>query len=165
MSSVVSIGCGEFVNCAGAFAAQVVEWCGDAVAPLPVAARRRTVFSVQSEPADAAPCASTTPLVVCPETGAYFRPDGATPGRFLCGVSPPKGWPDPNDHSVKKDTALICICMCVCMHVHAYQHGGETVGHRAFAARGERCSKPLSCGFGNLTIHSPPPPLLRCLLS
>lgn len=121
MNSVVSVGCGELVNCAGAFAAQVVAWCGDTVAPLPVAARRRTVFSVQSEPAEEAPCATTTPLVVCPETGAYFRPDGATPGRFLCGVSPPKGWPDPDDHSVsrekekrKREQVSYCIQNAVC---------------------------------------------------
>jgi hypothetical protein len=110
MGGVVSVGAGEVVNCAGAFAAAVVDMCGDGVASLPVAARRRTVFSVQCETSAAGaaaaaaprcPDAATTPLVVCPESGAYFRPDGMAPGRFLCGVSPPPGWPDPDDTSVR----------------------------------------------------------------
>jgi len=112
------LGAGTVVNAAGAFSADVVKMCGNDVLDLPVRPRRRSVFSVHcaqpphapttppftSPPSSSsssssssvarAPDGATTPLVVCPGTGAYFRPDGASGGKFLCGVSPPRGWPD-----------------------------------------------------------------------
>ena len=79
---------GEVVCAAGAWAASVVGMCGDAtaVAPLPVAPRKRCIFTFHC-PEEGAPDGLTTPLTVLPETGVYFRPEGA-PGNFLCGVSP-----------------------------------------------------------------------------
>ena len=48
-----ALGAGTLVNAAGAFAADVVRFCGDSdvVAPLPVAARKRCVFSVHCDAA------------------------------------------------------------------------------------------------------------------
>lgn len=79
---------GEVVCAAGAWAASVVGMCGDAAAvtPLPVAPRKRCIFTFHC-PEEGVPDGKTTPLTVLPETGVYFRPEGA-PGNFLCGVSP-----------------------------------------------------------------------------
>ena len=48
-----ALGAGTLVNAAGAFASDVVRFCGDSdvVAPLPVAARKRCVFSVHCDAA------------------------------------------------------------------------------------------------------------------
>ena len=111
-----AIGCGHVVNAAGAFAGGLVRMCGeeDVVAPLPVAARRRCIFHVSTPLGGAAdgdaggagggaggssrpplvPPGSTTPLVVDP-SGVYFRPEGG-PGQFICGVSPPSHYADPD---------------------------------------------------------------------
>jgi len=106
------LGVGTVVNCAGAFGARVVEMCGPGVTPLPVEARRRTIFSVTAKSASGEaqtwplPDPATTPLVVCPANGAYFRPDSTTASgssqaaRYLCGASPPAEWPDPKCDSV-----------------------------------------------------------------
>ena len=107
-----SIGCGQLVNAAGAFASNIVSFCGspDLVAPLPVAARRRSIFSVRTSLADAGgdvpitvPPNDTTPLVVDP-SGVYFRPEGGV-GQFICGVSPPAefGDPDCNDSAALEE--------------------------------------------------------------
>jgi glycine/D-amino acid oxidase-like deaminating enzyme len=96
------IGCGHLVNAAGAWSARLVDMCGGGVAPLPVAARRRSIFSVRAAPMAAEGNAGTppvvpsqsTPLVVDP-TGVYFRPEGP-PGHFICGVSPPESRGDPD---------------------------------------------------------------------
>lgn len=94
-----TLGAGALVNAAGAFAADVVRFCGDGdmVAPLPVAARKRCVFSVHCDAAvthGALPPLGATGLVVDP-SGVWFRPEGA-PGHFLCGVSPPAHRGDPD---------------------------------------------------------------------
>ena len=103
----VELGAGAVVNAAGAFADKIVRMCGDDVAPLPVRARKRAIFSIDcrgggssttSVPASSVPSSETTPLVVDP-TGVYFRPEGP-PGRFLCGVSPPPPWVDADCESV-----------------------------------------------------------------
>eukprot|EP00965_Chrysotila_dentata_P058815 1951429-Pleurochrysis_carterae.AAC.1 len=102
-----AIRAGTVVNAAGAFAARVVGMCGD-VAPLPVAARKRCIFSVHCAQAQSnrkgeacdvprLPPETTTPLVVDP-SGVYMRPEGP-PARYLCGVSPPSGWGDPDSAS------------------------------------------------------------------
>jgi len=76
------------VNAGGAFAARLVEMCGE-VAALPVKARKRCIFVVHCpEALDPLP-----PLTVDP-SGVYFRPEGVgteggSSGRFICGVSPP----------------------------------------------------------------------------
>ena len=113
-----TIDTGHLVNCAGAFANEVVAMCdepprragaegvdmGVCVAPLPVRARRRSIFSVQAAaPSTTAgdgaahlrpPPSASTPLVIEPG-GVYFRPEGAE-GHYLCGVSPPASHPDPD---------------------------------------------------------------------
>ena len=67
----------QVVNCAGAFAGPLAALCGPGVADVPVRARKRSVFSVHCDagPAGGSPGEATTGLVVCPETGAYFRPE------------------------------------------------------------------------------------------
>ena len=61
------------------------------MAPLPVQARKRCIFSVECPAASATVIVPppTAPLTVDP-SGVYFRPEGAAPGRFICGVSPPE---------------------------------------------------------------------------
>ena len=113
----VTIGAGHVVNAAGAFAAEIVNMCGGGssssggghasgiplpvVAPLPVAARKRCIFAVNTPggaSSAAVPPSGSTPLVVDP-SGVYFRPEGPA-GRFLCGVSPPASHADPDCHDV-----------------------------------------------------------------
>ena len=100
----MTIGAGHLINCAGAFANDIVGMCrsGDEdggekedgiVAQIPVRARRRSIFSVHVDAPDAPP-STTTPLTVDP-SGVYFRPEGPA-GRYLCGVSPPAEHPDPD---------------------------------------------------------------------
>lgn len=83
----IRLSAGTVVCAAGAWAAEVVAMCGDGVTPLPVRPRKRCIFSFHCADSNA-PSALDTPLTVLPETGVYFRPEGA-PGHFLCGVSPP----------------------------------------------------------------------------
>ena len=58
-----------FVNAAGAFAGNIVDYCGGF--PLPVKARKRCVFVFHC-PGNVP---DSAPLVVDP-TGVYFRPEG-----------------------------------------------------------------------------------------
>ena len=112
----VRIRAGQVVNAAGAFAADIVSMlCTGSsssntgrsnstpppvVAALPVAARKRCIFAVNSASGRSGAMVppSSTPLVVDP-SGVYFRPEGPT-GRFLCGVSPPASHADPDCHDV-----------------------------------------------------------------
>ena len=61
------ISAGHVVNAAGAFAGQLVGFCGAGVAPLPVHARKRFIFSFHvappDDPAVLLPPSDTTPLV------------------------------------------------------------------------------------------------------
>ena len=103
---VAVLDAGSVVNCAGAFAADIVRMCNGedaadgeaehAVMDLPVRARKRAIFSVRCD-ASGAPDEASTPLVVSP-SGVYFRPEGP-PGRYLCGVSPPADR-DPDCHDL-----------------------------------------------------------------
>lgn len=91
------LGAGTVVNAAGAFAANVVRFCGapEEVAALPVAARKRCIFGFHCDAAAGAlPPSGATGLVVDP-SGVWFRPEGA-PGHYLCGVSPPAERGDPD---------------------------------------------------------------------
>jgi FAD-dependent oxidoreductase domain-containing protein 1 len=90
----VEIGAGIVVNAAGPFSKRITSFCGDHVTPLPVEARRRSIFQVHCDNANTSPFGSNevpgyknTPLVVCPGSGAYFRPEGGV-NYFICGVSP-----------------------------------------------------------------------------
>ena len=81
------------VNAAGPWAARVAAW---AEIPLPVRARRRTVFVFET-PEPIPSC----PLVIDPG-GVYFRPEG---NQFICGVSPdPQN--DPDEPILEPDYAL-----------------------------------------------------------
>eukprot|EP00927_Polykrikos_kofoidii_P045460 TRINITY_DN39464_c0_g1_i1.p1 TRINITY_DN39464_c0_g1~~TRINITY_DN39464_c0_g1_i1.p1 ORF type:complete len:491 (-),score=81.22 TRINITY_DN39464_c0_g1_i1:208-1680(-) len=100
------VGSGTVVNAAGAFAAEVVEMlrasAGGGVAPLPVAARKRSMFGITcdsrlGDDAPQQPSNGGTPLVIDP-SGVYFRP--CSVGRFVCGVSPPEAQ-DPDCSSVE----------------------------------------------------------------
>ncbi len=55
------------------------------VAPVPVAPRKRCVFSYQCAPNVVTQC----PLVIDP-SGQYFRRDAHSSSRFLTGISPPE---------------------------------------------------------------------------
>jgi glycine/D-amino acid oxidase-like deaminating enzyme len=70
------------------------------VTPLPVKARKRSVFLIHCSPDDNDPSAvppTNTPLTV-DSSMAWFRSEGSTPGTFLCGMSPPEDQ-DPDCHS------------------------------------------------------------------
>ena len=99
-AGVARLACGSVVNAAGAWSSELVRLCGAGVAPLPVEARRRCIFSFHAaSPAAAlATPSASTPLVVDP-SGVYFRPEGAA-GQFLCGVSPPASRGDPHHDDV-----------------------------------------------------------------
>jgi glycine/D-amino acid oxidase-like deaminating enzyme len=85
--------CGTLVDAAGPWAASVAAMAG---VPLPVEARRRSVFVF--EPRD--------PPVDCPlvidTSGAWFRPEG---GAFIAGISPPEA-DDRPDLPLEPDHAL-----------------------------------------------------------
>lgn len=83
--SMKCLSAGKVVCAAGAWAAALVDTCGE-VAPLPVRPRKRCIFSFHCPEPDAPP-SDTTPLTVLTD-GVYFRPEGR-PGHFLTGVSPP----------------------------------------------------------------------------
>ncbi|MFN0162030.1 MAG: NAD(P)/FAD-dependent oxidoreductase [Burkholderiales bacterium] len=85
-----------FVNAAGPWARVVAAMAG---VDLPVHARRRTVF-VLSCPVAIPRC----PLVIDP-SGLWFRPEGSTGTRFLCGASPAPGEADPDDLPLEPDLA------------------------------------------------------------
>jgi glycine/D-amino acid oxidase-like deaminating enzyme len=78
------IACDVAVNAAGPWAAAVAAWAN---IPLPVAARRRSVFGFTS-PGRLPAC----PLVIDP-SGIWFRPEG---DRFICGFAP-EGGNDPDE--------------------------------------------------------------------
>jgi len=82
------------VNAAGAHARAVVDLLGgeQSVSALPVSPRKRVIFYVRCQAADA-PTADTTPMWEAPLTvdpsGVYFRPEGrGSRDAYLCGVSP-----------------------------------------------------------------------------
>ena len=65
----LEVAAGQVVCAAGAWAGEVVAMCGEAdtVTPLPVAPRKRCIFTFHCPEADAPD--SNTPLTVLPETG------------------------------------------------------------------------------------------------
>jgi glycine/D-amino acid oxidase-like deaminating enzyme len=76
------------------------------ITPLPVKARKRSVFLIHCSPDPTDPYAvppTNTPLTV-DSSMAWFRSEGTTPGTFLCGISPPEE-DDPDCHS---DETLQC---------------------------------------------------------
>lgn len=94
-----------FINAAGPWAGKLVEMLAEKsdkssrVTPLPVKARKRSVFMFNCKPNNPAPVGTTgersddsypsptvSPLVIDP-SGAYFRSEGAD-GNFICGMSP-----------------------------------------------------------------------------
>jgi len=94
-TSHTRIGADVVVNASGAFANRIVAMCGpeEEVAPLPVEARKRCIFSLHCSP-DSSQLAvappPSSPFVV-DVSGVYWRPEGAE-GHFITGVSPPPDW-------------------------------------------------------------------------
>jgi FAD-dependent oxidoreductase domain-containing protein 1 len=88
---------------ASAAKASALEPVAAPIAPLPVKARKRSVFLIHCSPDPSDPLAvppTNTPLTVDHATGAWFRSEGSSPGTFLCGISPedtPED--DPDCHS------------------------------------------------------------------
>lgn len=82
----------EVVNCAGAWSGRLLHLLSrslhrpQAIAPLPVAPRKRCIFAFNCRPSDRMPPVKT-PLTIDP-SGVYFRPEGLAAGRFIAGVSP-----------------------------------------------------------------------------
>jgi len=88
---------GIFINAAGPWAGKLVDMLAEKcdkrsrVTPLPVKARKRSVFMFNCKPAGPNedcdyPSPTVSPLVIDP-SGAYFRSEGAE-GNFICGMSP-----------------------------------------------------------------------------
>jgi glycine/D-amino acid oxidase-like deaminating enzyme len=90
------IGCGIFVNCAGASGGpELAEKLGT---PLPVRSRKRLVFGFTCRE-------EVTPFpLLIDTTGVYARPEGSPTAQgqmFLCGVSPPaEADPDRKDYDI-----------------------------------------------------------------
>jgi FAD-dependent oxidoreductase domain-containing protein 1 len=91
LASGERIGCGAFVNAAGASgAARLAAQMG---LDIPVRSRKRCVFSFQAQTR-----IERCPLVI-DVSGVYFRTEGAA---YLCGVSPPEPQdPDSDDFEVE----------------------------------------------------------------
>lgn len=86
-------------------AAATTSTSGDTVrvTPLPVQARKRSLFLVHCSPDPSDPLSAdsipptNTPLTV-DSSGVWFRSEGTSPGTFLCGVSPPDTAEDDPSH-------------------------------------------------------------------
>lgn len=86
LSDGTRIACGAVVNCAGSGGAAVAAAAG---IPIPVQAKRRSVFSFTAqEPVRGCPLLIDT-------SGVWVRPEGEG---FIAGVSPAAGEPDPDWH-------------------------------------------------------------------
>lgn len=90
-----SLQCGLVVNACGAHAATLTP-------SLPIAPRKRCIFSISCPEGEFERPPGDAPLVV-DVSGCYFRSDGA-PGRYLCGVSPSPDWGDPDCDVSSLDT-------------------------------------------------------------
>ncbi len=91
LASGTNVACGSVVNAAGAASGRFAKLSGIA---LPVSPKKRCVFSFKSaNPID------NLPLLVDP-AGFYVRPEG---DGYLCGWTPSKSDPDPDDHSLEVD--------------------------------------------------------------
>jgi glycine/D-amino acid oxidase-like deaminating enzyme len=89
LASGGEIGCGVFVNCAGASgAARLAQKLG---APIPVEARKRCVFVFEAQHIE------KFPLLIDP-SGVYVRPEGR---HYLVGGPPPDPDPDTQDFEVE----------------------------------------------------------------
>ncbi len=91
LASGTNVNCGSMVNAAGALSGKFAALSG---IPLPVSPRKRCVFSFRS-----AEAIDDLPLLVDP-AGFYVRPEG---DGYLCGWTPSKNDPDPDDHSLEVD--------------------------------------------------------------
>ena len=96
-STMKEIAAENFVNCAGAWSAGVIDAIAakslnpDAIFKLPVERRKRAVFSILAgastpdEPDRVLP--ENSPLTIDPN-GVYFRSESNRVGKYICGVSP-----------------------------------------------------------------------------
>ena len=103
----------NYINAAGAWSGGIIESIASqcpnpsSIFKIPVERRKRAVFSVRvglsgaDEPDRIIPEAS--PLTVAPN-GVYFRSEGASIGKYICGVSPPED----SDGPSFLDTDLQC---------------------------------------------------------
>lgn len=116
-----SLACGTVVNAAGPRARAVAAMAG---LPLPVEARRRSVFVFDCK----------TRLERCPllidTSGVYFRPEG---DRFICGVSPAEA-DDPERFELEVDHSLFeeVIWPTLAARVPAFEEirpGASWAGH------------------------------------
>lgn len=93
LKSGASVPAGTVINAAGPHARAVAAMAG---VPLPVEARKRSVFVVS--------CPETLPgcPLVCDDSGVWFRPEGA---QYICGRSP-DAVSDHEDFALEPDHAL-----------------------------------------------------------
>lgn len=76
----MEIHCEYLVNAAGPWAGELMKTIG---INLPVVPRKRYIFSFDCPKGPG----RSAPLTVDP-SGVYFKPDGASGSRFICGCSP-----------------------------------------------------------------------------
>ncbi|MCF8483430.1 MAG: FAD-binding oxidoreductase [Rhodospirillum sp.] len=122
LASGETIACGLVVNAAGPRSHLVTAMAG---VDLPVRPRKRHVFVFTCPE-----IISNSPLVTDP-SGLYFRPEG---DRFICGISPKEGEPDPDcldleeDHSMFEDVHWPILAQRV-PAFEAIRFAGAWAGH------------------------------------
>jgi glycine/D-amino acid oxidase-like deaminating enzyme len=103
------VGCGAFVNCAGASgAARLAEAMG---APIPVEARKRCVFVFEAQQIE------KFPLLIDP-SGVYVRPEGR---HYLVGGPPPDPDPDTQDFEVEWSAFEEALWPAIAARVPAFE--------------------------------------------
>jgi len=116
------LACAAVVNAAGPRAAAVARMAG--IDDLPVASRKRCVFTFEAEPLP------DCPLVVDPG-GVYFRPEGQG---YIAGVAPPSD-PDCEDFTVEHALFEEMIWPALARRVPAFEAlrpGAAWAGHYAY---------------------------------
>ncbi len=120
LASGETVGCGAFVNCAGASgAADLARRLG---APIPVEARKRCVFVFEAKRFE------KFPLLIDP-SGVYVRPEGR---HYLVGGPPPKPDPDCQDFEVVWDQFEDVLWPALAARVPAFEElkrGRAWAGH------------------------------------
>jgi glycine/D-amino acid oxidase-like deaminating enzyme len=120
LASGTTLSCDVLVNAAGPHARRIAEMAG---APLPVEARRRTVF-VLSCPEALPGC----PLVIDP-SGIWFRPEG---NQFLAGFSPPGEDAETFDLEIEHEMFEALVWPALAERVPAFERlrvAGAWAGH------------------------------------